>query len=420
MTTLVLPAERPARARGVSTAALAWRNLWRNRRRTWLTAGGIAFAVWLLVFSVSMQDGGFEVMIDNSARLLVGHVQLQHPDFQDDPALEHTLADAQALRRLALQTPHVAAALPRTQTFALASVGERSFGAYIMGVRPEAERGVSSLPAMLGQGRYLAGPGEAFVGAALARNLQLAVGDDVVLLGTAREGGVAAAAANVVGTFATGQAELDRTLMQIHIDDFRSAWDMDPDSVHSITVLADRASAGEAVASALAGPGRVALDWRALMPEAEQTIDLKRLSTQLFFALIALIVTFSVVNTFMMTVFERTQEFGMLMALGMRPGAIFRQLSVEALWLALLGVGLGLGASLALVGVLANTGIPLPAEAVEVMARYNMPERMYPAFSLWAAGVAVLVMLIGTQVAVLLPSLRVRSLKPIEALRAPA
>ncbi|MEQ8859401.1 MAG: FtsX-like permease family protein [Pseudomonadales bacterium] len=418
MTALALPAPRAARLRGVSTAALAWRNLWRNRRRTWLTAGGIGFAVWLMVFAVSTQDGGFEVMIDNSARLISGHVQLQHPEYRDDPALDHALTGVDALVRQALARPHVTAALPRTETFALASVGERSFGVQVMGVRPEAEAAASSLTTMLSEGRYLAGPGEAFVGAGLARNLQLTVGDQVVLLGTAREGGVAAAVADVVGIFSTGQAALDRALMQISIDDFRSAWDLGGDVAHSVVLLVDRAAASEIVARDLAAPGRVALDWRELMPEAEQTIELKRLSTKLFFALIAVIVAFSVVNTFMMTVFERTQEFGMLMALGMRPGAIFRLLSVEALWLAVLGVGLGLGASGVLVAVLSITGIPLPADAVEIMARYNMPERMYPAFSVWAAGVSSLVMLVGTQIAVLLPALRVARLKPVEALRA--
>lgn len=402
---------------GTSTAALAWRNLWRNPRRTWLTAGGIAFAVWLLVASVSLQDGSFEVMIDNSARLLTGHVQLQHPDYQDDPALEHVLHDAGALAARAAGHPHVTAVLPRTASFALMSAGERSFGAQVMGVDPGAEARGSSLPTMAVAGRYLEGPGEAFVGEVLARNLDVGVGDELVLLGTAREGGVAVAAADVVGIFATGQPELDRALVQIHIDDFRSGWNLETDTVHTLALLVDRVAASGAVAADLAAPGRAALDWRALLPEAEQTVELKRVSTRLFFALIALIVTFSVVNTFMMIVFERTREFGMLMALGMRPGAIVRQLAIEAAWLALLGIGLGLTASAALVSALTVSGIPLPADAAEIMARYNMPDRMYPQFSFWAAGFAAIAMLVGIQLAVLLPALRVRRLRPVEALR---
>jgi ABC-type antimicrobial peptide transport system permease subunit len=101
----------------------------------------------------------------------------------------------------------------------------------------------------------------------------------------------------------------------------------------------------------------------------------------------------------------------------MRPGAIVRQLAIEAGWLALLGIGLGLTASAALVSALTVSGIPLPADAAEIMARYNMPDRMYPQFSFWAAGFAAIAMLLGIQVAVLVPALRVLRLKPVEALR---
>lgn len=403
---------------GIPIWRLAWRNLWRNRRRTWLTSGGIGFGVWLLVSAMSMQDGSFEVMIDNGARLLTGHIQLQHPGFQDDPRVEYRLRDAPALMHQAASLPHVTAVLPRVQSFALASAGERSFGAQVIGVDPQLEAGASSLPTMVSQGRYLAGPGEAYLGEALARNLGVSVGEEVVMLGTALEGGVAAAVARVVGTFATGQVELDRSLLEIHIDDFRAAWNLAPGDVHALVILVDRASHSASVANALRAPGRAVLDWRDLMPQAEQTIQIKRVSTRLFFALIAVIVTFSVVNTFMMTVFERTPEFGMLMALGMRHGVIVRQLCLEALWLAVLGVALGLAASSALVGILAVTGVPLPADAAELLARYNLPDRVYPSFSVEAAVTAAVVMLAGTQAAVIVPALRVRRLKPVEALRA--
>jgi putative ABC transport system permease protein len=397
---------------------LAWRNLWRNRRRTWLTAGGIAFAVWMLVFAMSMQDGSFEVMVDNAARLLTGHVQLQHPAYHDDPRLEHWLDDATALRTQAEQVRGVVAALPRTASFALVSVGERSVGAQVMGVDPALEAAVSSLPAAVVQGRYLESSGQGFLGVILARNLGVGVGDELVILGSAAGGGVAATVVTVAGLFETGQPELDRGLLQMPLDDFRAAWEMPTDAVHSLVVVVDRAGRAGSVAAALAGPGRAALDWQALLPEARQTVEFKRIGAELFFAMIALIVTFSVVNTFMMTVFERTPEFGMLMALGMRHGAIAAQLCIEALWLALLGVLLGLAASVLVVGVLGVVGMPLPADAASMLARYNLPDRMYPAFSVPAALVAVVVMLIGTQVAVAVPAWRVRRLRPVQALRA--
>ena len=147
-------------------------------------------------------------------------------------------------------------------------------------------------------------------------------------------------------------------------------------------------------------------------------MELKYVSVQFFFALIAIIVSFSVVNTFMMTVFERTPEFGMLMAVGMRPSAIMLQLLIEAFWLALLGISLGVAFSAALLLPLSATGIPLPEASAQLLAQFNMPERMYPGFSLTSVWVASLIMLVGTQFAAIVPALRIRRMRPVEALRA--
>ncbi|MEM8767930.1 MAG: FtsX-like permease family protein [Pseudomonadota bacterium] len=406
--------------RSASVLLIAWRNLWRNRRRTWLTAGGIAFAVWLLIFSMSMQDGSFEMMIDNGARLALGHVQIQHPDYQDDPRMEYTVPGSRALIALAEADPEVTMASARVYGFALVNHEERSFGAQIFGVDAAREAQWSSLPGMVREGRYLAGPGEAFLGSILARNLGLTVGDEIVLLGTAREGGVAAAVATVVGTFESGQADLDRSLLQVPLEDFRAAWELDGDEAHAIVVLAGTVSDSVGVAERLAqqaSPEWRALNWRELMPEAVQTIDIKLIGTLLFFGLIAIIVTFSIVNTFMMTIFERTQEFGMLMAIGMKPGRIMLQLALEALFLALLGVVIGFALSAAVLVPLASSGMPLPDSATEILNQYNMPERMYPRFSNLAAIASAAIMIIGTQLAAFIPALRIRRMTPVEALR---
>ncbi|MGE0622183.1 MAG: ABC transporter permease [Pseudomonadales bacterium] len=426
MTTTTLTAQETTRPRGPGGAGIvriAWRNLWRNRRRTWLTSGGVAFAVLLLVFAMSMQSGTFEIMVDNGARLGLGHVQIQHPAYLDDPRMEYTLADGDALLALAEETEDVIMAAGRVQGFALVSFGERSFGAQVVGVDAQREKRWSSMPAMVSGGRYLEGPGEAFVGSVLARNLGLVAGDEIVLLGTARDGGVAAAVAEVVGLFTSGQPELDRSLLQIPIDDFRAAWMLEPQEVHSLVILAGSVAESIGVASRLEahsdGSWR-ALNWRQLMPEAVQTIDLKFFGTVLIFSLVAIIVTFSIVNTFMMTVFERTPEFGMLMAIGMRPGRIMAQLALEAMFLAVLGAAIGITLSLMVLLPLAELGMPLPADATEILQAYHIPDRMYPSYATGAAIASVIIMILGTQLAALVPALRIRGMRPVNALRAHA
>ena len=410
------PAPRKARVASSGTARIAWRNLWRNRRRTWLTAGGIAFSIFLLVFATSTQRGTFELMIDNIARLNSGHLQLQHVAYFDDPKLEHAIDEVSAVMDKIDAHPGVRGAVYRSQAFALISHGEVTFGGHVVGVVPEREAAWSTLPDSGLVGRYLSVPGEAFMGSVLAKNLGLDVGEEVVVLGTAKDGGVAAAAATLVGTFTTGQVELDRSLMQIPIGDFRDAWGLG-DEANIIAILADGPDASMVLAEAFADPAYRTLPWPELMPETQQFIDLKAIGANLFFSVVALIVTFSVINTFMMVVFERRNEFGMLKALGMRPGGLVAMISIEAAWLGLLGVVLGIAASGALISVLMVNGIPLPADMAEVIRQYNMPDKLYPTYTWDMALIASALMMAGTQFAAVLPAMRIRRLNPVDALR---
>ena len=410
---------RHPRRSSTGAFAIAWRNLWRNARRTWLTAGGIAFAIWMLTFAYALQKGAFDVMTDNGARLWIGHAQVQHPDFESEPVLENLIADVPRLRGAIEALDGVVAAAPRTEAAALVSAGERSFGAAVIGVEAAVESRWSGLAEAVSAGRYLQGPGEAFVGAAMARNLGIGPGDELVLLGTAKEGGVAAAVAQVAGVFSTGSAALDRSLALIPIADFRAAWNLAEDEAHRLVIVVD--DVGEALdvaaaASGLAAPFTV-LDWQALMPEIEQFIELKLVGLYFFFVIIAIIVTFSVINAFLMTLFERTAEFGMLKAIGMRPRGILGQLQFEALLLWALGVLLGVGLSLALVLWLEAAGMAMPMDPNAVMPGLKMPDRIHPSMGWGAAWASCLTMLAGTQAALLVPAVRLRRLNCVEALR---
>jgi putative ABC transport system permease protein len=397
--------------------SMAWRNIMRTRRRTWLTAGGIAFAILLLGLMRSLQVGAFIGAVDNSARIMIGHVQLQHPLYEEEPTVEHSvLGVAEIIRDVAARSG-VEVVSARAQSYALTSSGERSFGAQIIGVQHEEEAKWSSLTGMQVKGRYLEGPGEAFIGSALARNLGITIGDELVILGTAIEGGVAALVTEVVGTYTSGQPELDRAIAQVTLEDFRYAWNLGADEAHTIVIVAESVAASETLAPLLHRPGVRSLGWQDLQPEIVQMMELKLVGTYVMFVLVAIIVIFSVVNSFMMVIFERTAEFGMLMAVGMRVRHIILQLQLEALFICLLGIALGLAISTLGVAILAETGIPLPEQADALLKSMSMPERMYPVAS-YGSLYAIPVMVIGTQLAALIPALRLRKMQAVQALRA--
>jgi ABC-type lipoprotein release transport system permease subunit len=185
---------------------LAWRNLWRQPRRTWLTTGAMVFSNVLLVFMISLQFGMYRLMIENSLQAFTGHMQVQARGYNDDKKMRQTVPDIVALAndlRTELGSDEVAA---RATAFALASSEDRSYGIAVFGVEPQFEPNVSSIPGLVRDGRYLDSndAAEIVIGAVLARNLRVEVGDELTLLGSGKDGSFAAVVADVVGIFDSG------------------------------------------------------------------------------------------------------------------------------------------------------------------------------------------------------------------------
>ena len=404
--------------------ALAWRNLWRNKTRTLLTACGIAFAVFLVTFSMALQGGSYADMIKAATRFYTGHAQITQRDFVSDSKLEQTIPNATALGDQ-LQSSLPLVALPRVQAFGIVSKDERSIGGMLMGVDFAAEAAQLDLFDNISAGAVPTQPDEALVGAAMARNLGAELGDDIVILGSGKQGGVAAMALTIGGILSTGQAELDRSLLFAPLAGVQEAFGLE-DEVHNIVLVLENYAQGAALAQPigeLLQADQSYRTWQQLLPEVEQGIELDRVSGQLFFFILLILVSFAVLNTFVMVIFERTREFGMLMALGLRPWQIIGQVQIEAFFLGILGVLLGSVLSAALVGYLSQVGIPLDAiggeaaqQSLALMQAGSM-NYMYPAFSLASITTAPAVLIVGTQLSALFCMLRVRRLNPVTALR---
>ena len=264
-------------------------------------------------------------------------------------------------------------------------------------------------------------PDEVVIGSALARNLGVGVGGEVVVLGAGKEGGVAAMAATVAGIFNTGMADFDRSLMVAPIAAVQEAFGLG-DEAHTLVVrIADVDDSRELAAALNADlpPGVVAHSWQAALPEVSQAIEVDAMGGVLVYAIIMLVVAFSVVNTFIMTIFERTQEFGMLRAIGMRPGTIMGMLQIEAFFIWLLGIGLAFTVAGPAIFWLSVQGFHLGDAMSEVTSQgLFMPDSLHAGVNAAVVLTSPLIMLAGVQIAALIPSLRIRRLQAVEALRA--
>ena len=401
------------------TLRICWRNLWRNRRRTWLTAGGIAFSVFLVASIMAMQVGIYGTMIENATSLMSGHIQVQTAEFVGDSRFEDTIDDIGDVLGIIRSTPGVMSATARVEAFALLSVGERSFGAQVLGLDIDAEAETVRLVKMIASGRNIIDPDDAVLGTALARNLGVGIGDEVVVLGSGKEGGIAAMVVNVVGLLETGISDLDRVLIFASISSVQEAFGLS-DEAHTIAVRTSDLERSAEIAVRLGErlPKHLLVrNWELVMAEVAQSIELDRVGGRFMYGLIMMLVVFSVVNSFIMTVFERTREFGMLRAIGMRPIKIIVMVQWEALFVCLVGIAVGLGLAVVLIVVLMDAGIYLGEQAQEYGAQFYLPERLYPGISTEVLLTGPIVLLIGTQIAAFLPALRIRRLQPVEALR---
>ncbi len=404
--------------------AMAWRNLWRQPRRTIFSLLAIGFAAAVTIFMLSLQQGVYGTMIVRSLGILDGYAQIQRPGFLDDPELKKVFDDPEALAARVNEVPGVKDTAIRAQGFALLSKGQVSVGAEVVGVQPSAELKVSTLPGMIKRGRYLSpeAPNEIVIGNVLARNLKAGIGDRLTLIGMARDGTIAAASLKVSGFFSTGLDAMDRQLAEIPLDTFRSAFHMG-DTAHAIVITAGSLGALHRLVprmeSLVAPRGLVVRQWDKLVPGLKQAIELDATSSSLVYLALLVVVVFTILNTMLMAVMERTREFGLMLSLGMSPGRIGLTVWVETIFLILLGMAFGIGLGFGVTEYFVVHGITFQGSET-LFSRWGLPAVVYPAITPLSllAGPAVIsffVFLMG-----LYPALRARRLDPVAALRTEA
>jgi len=293
----------------------------------------------------------------------------------------------------------------------------------VFGVEPEFEPLVSSIPGLVEQGRYLDDndADEIVIGSVLARNLQVDVGDELTLLGSGRDGSFAAAVLNVVGIFDSGVAELDRSIAAIPLGSFQDVFSMGEQGHEVVIVAPDLFAVATVQDQALAllpsDENLVLHDWNTLQPGLQQAIQADLAGAWFMYGVLVILVAFSVLNTQLMSVLERTKEFGIVLSLGLTPAKLGRLVLLETTLMGGMGLIFGaLGGSLLTLWFNVN-GFSYPG--MEQMAeQFNVPGRIYPSVTWLSALLGPLIVFIGSLLAALYPALRLHWLHPVEAMRA--
>ncbi len=404
---------------------LAWRNIWRNPRRTGLTVAATIFAVFLVVFFVAMAAGVHEKMIEDTVRVHSGHLAVAGEGYLEDRTLEHFLHFDPALERALEETPGVRGLAPRLIAFGLLSAGPATRGAAIFGVDPAREGSVSTLPDRMVEGRFLPSDVERGVvlGSRLARHLGVGLGDRVLLYSVAWSLEMAYELFEVVGVLRLPDPALDRSLAVISLSDAQAFFAYG-DRVSEVALLAGSAEEGGRVAKRLVRRlpevSQVPVEvhtWEELLPELQQLVFLDDAGMYIMLAILVIVVAFGILNTVLMSVLERQRELGVLLALGLRPAAIFRLVFLESVLLATVGLALGLALAIPVVLWFEAHPVPLSGSAVQAMEMFGVEPVITWKLKPWNPVGSALTITVVALLAALYPALKASRARPVDALR---
>ena len=401
---------------------LSWRNIWRNPRRSILTILAVFFATGILVFMLSFQFGAYDDMISSSVRLSTGHLQVQAKGYNEKPNIRKSIDNPAVIFDRIMEMDGVESGVVRSETSVLAAGPERSSGMMVTGVRPEDERKASSLPEQIKEGRYLQEKdrGVAVIGALAARKLKIGLEDECTLLGQGRDGSIAAAIVKIVGIYRTGIDDFDRTTMQLELSDFDTIFTMEG-SVNRIVVnMFDLGDVVPLVDKLRQDPDLKelqVLSWDELNPGLKQSIELDLIGGVIMYAILIVVVAFSILNTFFMAIFERTREFGVLMSIGTKPGRLIKIIMAESFAMTMIGVCSGIVVGIIVTLIFSHYGIGL-GESAELMTQYGFKDRMYPKLSILSVAAGPIIICMVTFITAAIPALKIPGMKPVEALKA--
>ncbi|MCX6647508.1 MAG: ABC transporter permease [bacterium] len=414
---------------------IAWRNIWRNTRRTAITLATMIICVGVMVWMITVGDGAHEQMIRSALTTGLGSIQIHALDYQQDKAIEKAIFDPGPVIEIAREAPGVEGVSVRLNAFGLISHANASQGCAIIGVDPVGETTISVMDEKVTEGEWLPGTIEnerelpIVIGVGIATKLGVGIGDRLFLTIQRFTGDTGYAVYFVKGIFTTGMGEYDKSIAYVPINTLRDVMAVDvprfSNAVHEVTILLQKGKKEIDAVNFLTG--RLAsinsqqfevLDWEKIQPGLKVFINLDNQSMYIMMIFIFIVVAAGIMNTFLMAVFERIREFGILMSLGTRPSSIFNLVIIESALVGFIGAVGGFLFGLVLYGI--NMIYPWSfaaySEMGDVMAM-DWSMDIYPQLVLFNVMKAVVSIFIITLIAALYPAIKAGSLKPVEALR---
>lgn len=403
---------------------LCWKNVWRNKRRTLLTVNAIAVGVMALVSIHNYYDSFHEQIIDNVIRYQSGHLLLSAQGFQKNHSPQNFLQKENDLSSWFKRDTRVIASSPRIIAPGLVSSPKGSANIAFVGIEPSTERGITRYYSNIVEGTYFEGVihRPIVIGRLLAEALSVGIGSKIVALTQGVDGSIGNELFFVSGIFET-HSESDKALAFIAINDARKLLSMPDDSFHQMSVLLKTESEGPLVQSSFRtewpDPALQLLSWRDIQKHVVAIIDLDRAVNKLLLGVILLVAALGITNTILMSIMERSREFGVMMAIGTQTRELVGMIVGETLLLCGVGVVFGNVLAIGVTSFFHRTGFDLKWLTSHDFAIDGTLVKTicYPAINLFnSLSVSLAVLAISIVVAAI-PIRFITRLKPVVALR---
>jgi ABC-type lipoprotein release transport system permease subunit len=398
---------------------MALRNVFRQKRRSVLTALTMFGGFVLCSFSIAMSDGSYNHVIDMFTRNQMGHIQIHHDDYLDRPSLYKTIDDYEEIGRKLDGVEGITSWTPRIISAGLVSLGEKSAGVQLIGVDPQRENSTTRFDRKVVSGTGLAAEPsrQAVLGKGLAGLIKAEVGDEVVVLSQAADGSIANDLYTVVGLVVTDNQATDLTGFYLHLDDAQELLVLEG-RVHEIAILGEELG----TLDALADDVTLAVDndqldiatWKRFAASFYRAMLADQKGSWISVGVIVIVVAVGVLNTVLMTVLERRREYGLLRAVGTGPGQVFRLVMIEVTILAILSLLIGSLVALALNYYYSITGMGFGQSFSYGGVEFSLMFTEINARSFYIPGLAVLVSAIAVSI---IPALRAAHIAPAQSMR---
>lgn len=401
------------------TLRIAFRNLFRQRRRSLFTGLTMVGGFVLLSFAFSMVDGTYGSVIKTFTTLRTGHVQVHQADYLDSPSIYKTLEKPEALMSYLTNDDRVLAWSPRVYGTTLAFVDSKTTAMRLLGVDPERETATTSVAQQVSQGKFLdaSDPKGVVIGSSLARLLKAGLGDELVLVTQAADGSIANDLFTIRGILGESGSGLDGMTGYMLLSTAQDFLVL-PNRIHEVAMVLRDYRQSQVVAQDMTrhapSHGWTFSPWSEVEKAFYRAMMADKQGSWVTLTIIIAIVGIGVLNAVLMTILERTREYGVLKAVGTRPGTIVGLIVLETSILAVFSILVGSVLALALNAWFAKYGIQYP-EPIDVGG--IMVERMRGAINAACFWVPTVVTLGTAMVVSVLPAIRAARVNPVQAMR---